>query len=356
MMRSMRALSRYTSRTTSTIRTAGHSLYCFSDGVRALSVAAPHKASAVSEILSSAAATNPLKDAVKFYSADGTFTGATTPGASEDPDIWTYFQLNANVDALTAGLQTLGYGKGDTILVWLPYTSPEYLTLVLAVANTGSTLMTIAPPADPNNVDMETVKAALEKAAPKMFIFDQSYQTTSDVSDVSDISDKKISKVSSVLEKLVPEISTADSAGYSGFSPLSGRSFVSTKYPSISHVVHTDSAHIRGAITFKSILSYSGAQKPAVKSSKSSYIVASDTGNSSSTKEAISSAAAMGAAHNLSADQASKTGKIVVTPSHTPESATAIIAAIMHETLWIMPADANQASEIAETENATLLQ
>eukprot|EP00171_Calliarthron_tuberculosum_P015471 IDg15471t1 len=115
-------------------------LRIWTDQTRKLATAAAvHQAESVSGILSSASRTQPLKDAVKFY----------VEGA--DPTIWSYRDLDSNVSALSSGLQALGYGVGDKMLAWLPTGSPEYAALVLAAANVGATVVTIAPPADPNN-------------------------------------------------------------------------------------------------------------------------------------------------------------------------------------------------------------
>lgn len=309
------------------------------DHARRLATAsAIHQAKSVAEILSSAHRAQPLKDAVKFY-VDGA-----------DPTIWSYRDLDSNVSALSSGMQALGYGPGDKVVAWLPTGSPEYAVLILAAANVGATVVSVAPPEDPNNASVVAVSDAVRAHAPRMLLFAYEFGVAEAVAD-----DGIVAATHPVLNAIAPGVSVADARGTSGFSPLSGKPFECESFPSLHHVVHTGDKNVRGSITFKSILAYNGAYAPVAASTKA-VVLSADDGKGISGVEAISEAAALGAKLELNNDHTSQKGKLIIAPSTAPSAATGMIAAVMHEALWISPGSSDKLDSVAENENAVVLQ
>ncbi len=344
MQRSLRAASRAAFRALAT--------------PRSFAAAAPHSAPTVAGILSSASKAQPLKDAVKFYDSDG-----------GDPTIWSYQELTSNVSALSSGLQALGYGPGSTIVVWLSPSSAEYTTLVLASANVGASLVAVPPPADPQKADVSVAAAALRDGA-RMFVFDASYRAVEKKADPSADSSASfhahpysteeakgvVAKRHSVLDALAPGVAENDAAGIRGFVETSGLPFQSSDMPNLEHVVHNGATNVRGALSFRSILAYNGKYKPTAPANAPLVSSAVD-GESLPGASAIQMAAQMGAELGLGSDHAEKSGKIVVKPDNPAAVAKAMIAAVMHESLYISPNVASdQIAQIAEREGALVMQ
>ncbi len=304
--------------------------------------AALHKSNAVAGILSSASKAQPLKDAVKFYGE-----------SSDRTTIWSYRDLERHVFALSSGLQELGYAAGDKIVLWLPTGSTEYAAIVLATANIGITVVTVEAPADPNNVIVSGVVDAIRTHAPKMVVFGHEFQVAGGGPD-----DGIVAGMHSVLNAIAPGVSVADASGLSGFSPLTGKPFASAKFPSLRHVVHTGDAHVRGAVTFRSLLAYNGACVPAA-AKQDMLILKAEDGKGISGVDAIKQAEALGGKMGLSNDHNQKNGKLVIRPSTSPRTATAMLAAVMHESLWISPgADGSKEKleSVSANENALVVE
>lgn len=311
---------------------------CADQARRYVAAAAVHQSGTVAGILESATQAQPLKDAVKFYEEDG------------EPTIWSYRDLEANVSALSSGLQTLGYGTGDKIAAWLPNGSAEYAVLVLAAANVGVTVVSVAPPVDPLNAEVGPLADLVLKHGARMLLFSHSFGVAGAPAD-----DGAVAATHPVLNAVAPGVSAADAAGLAGMAPLSGKPFVCDDLPSLQHVVHTGEKNIRGAITFKSLLSYNGAFQ-RVAASAEPMVLSAENGNGISGGDAITEAVALGNKMELTADHASKNGKIVIAPSPAPSTAAAMIAAVMHESLWISPGSKDKLESVAESENASIIQ
>lgn len=308
---------------------------------RALASAAVHNTGAVGGILASAAAAQPLKDAVKFY-------GATADTTS----IWSYRDLERHVSALTSGLQELGYGPGDKIVAWLPGGSAEYAATVLAAANAGVTLVSVAAPADPLAANVSGVADAVRAHRPKMLLFAHEFRV--DAAPDTGV----VAQTHSVLDALAPGAGVADARGRNGFSPLSGEPFVHDALPGVMHVVHTGEAHVRGAVTFRSLMAYNG-QAVSVAPQGTPAVVKAEDGKAVSGVEAIKAAEELGGKLGLGNDHGQKTGKLVIRPSNAPSAATAMLAAVMHESLWISPgADGSKdkIDELCTVENALAME
>lgn len=339
MQRSLRSVSRAAFRALATSRS--------------FSTPAPHAATTVAGILSSASKAQPLKDAMKFYDSDG-----------GDPSIWSYHELATNVSALSSGLQALGYGPGSTIVVWLSPSSAEYTTLVLASANVGATLVAVPPPKDPQNADVTVAASAIRDGA-RMFVFDASYSALKTKSDSTinleqpystEEAKGVVAKGHSILDALMPGISENDSAGTRGFAEMSGVPFQSSELPNLEHVVHDGASHVRGALSFRSILAYNGKYKPTMPAS-GPLVQSAVSKESLPGASAIELAAKMGADLGLGSNHGEKSGKLVVKPDNPAQVAKAMIAAVMHESLYISPnVESDQISQIAEREGAMVMQ
>lgn len=300
-----------------------------------------HKGDQLRDILSSASKAKPLKDAVKFYGE-----------SPENTLIWTYHELQTHVNALSSGLRALGYAPGDKIVLWIPPGSPEYATTVLAVANIGVTVVACEAPADPTSVSVSAVVDTLKEQKPKMIIFSHRYQVPGDGPEAG-----IVASTHSVLNAIAPGVSINDAKGLSGFSPLTGKPFCSAEFPSLRHVVHTGDTHVRGAITFRSLLAYNGDTGKAPPR-RTDVLMSAESGQSMSVTSAIDEAVAVGDRLRLTNDHASKNGRLIIPPSASPTSATGMIAALMYEALWISPSpDANtqKLANVSSSENALIM-
>lgn len=284
-------------------------------GLASVAAPAPHKAGSVGEILASASAAVPLKDAVKFYGGDS-------------PKIWSYDKLRSNVGAVASGLQKLRYGSGDCIVSWLACGTPEYTSLLLAASEVGATIVSVPPTADAS-----AVAAALRKHNARMLVFDNSATTTA--------TDGK-----SALDKL--KIDTLSCDG--------GRLLVSADFPALEHVVHsgTGAANVSGALSFRSLLAYSSQARHV--GTEEALLVQSDNGSTVTTQQVIQDAAKIGEKLQLSADHLTPNGKLVITPSYDKNMPAGILAALMHESLWIAVVESDTVTKVAENEGAGVFQ
>lgn len=290
---------------------------------------APHHSTTIHGLLAAATAANPLKDAVKFI-------------APAKSTIWTYRELESHVSALATGLNHLGYSN-QTILALLPPSSPEYPILLLAAARVAANLIPIPPPADPASLDVHIIRDALGKHRPYALFVANEYYPTCDLDD-----DGIVASVNPILHALDPEVALDDAAGRDGFVPLTGRPFRSRNFPFLKHVVHTGDTNMRASITFKSLLVYSG--EPIDSSAAEGPILTSD-GAQLTEKRLIQQAHKLGEQLGLSSDHTTKEGKLVIKPGLGQSTATALVAALMHESLWVSPGT-QDSTDVSSTENA----
>ena len=309
----------------------------------AASSAALHKRGAIWEILASASDAQPLKDAAKFY------------GASPDrTTIWTYRDLYSHVSALSSGLQDLGYSIGDKIVVWMPAGAPEYVATILAASNLGLTVITCQPPKDPNDVSVATAASAIEKHNAKALFFSHEYQVAGDGPE-----DGIVASMHSVVNAIAPGMAVEDARGLSGFSPLTGKPCSSSRFPSLEHIVHTGNSHVRGAISFKSLLSYNNRFSESANAISSARILSAETNDSMSGEDLLEKADALGNKLQLTNDHNVKNGKVVIPPSAAPSSVAGIVAAVLYESMWISPGVTEKGEKldsVISNENAVLMQ
>jgi AMP-binding enzyme len=325
--------------------------------LRYFSKSAPFtSAPSVPAILAAARAANPVKDAIKFY---GVSTTAAAIAAESDPlappgdgvALWSYRDVDSHVNALVAGMTEAGFRSGDKILVFVPAGTPEYVSLVLAAADLGITVVALGAPANPKAVDVASVRAALERYEPSALFLWHGYKTV-DAED-SIFSDGR----NSIVSALEPAASANDARGLAGFFRVTGRPFESSKFPSVKYIVHTGDTHIRGAIAFKSLLLYTDAPRKSRGGSDHVLLVEAGSGSEITQSDLLRGAKEVGARLELSSDPYSKNGKLVVRSDPTPAVATAVVSALMHETLVISPGMFNEperSASTAETENALL--
>lgn len=323
------------------LRGTASRLSSLAPSTRSLASAALHNRGAVGGILASAAAAQPLKDAAKFY-------GATADATS----IWSYRDLHRHVSALTSGLQSLGYASGDKIVAWLPPASAESGALALACANAGVTFITVRAPADPLSADVAAVADAVRSHRPRMLVFAHEFRAKADAGA------GVVAQTHSVLDALAPGGAAKDARGRGGFSPLTGLPCVHERLPGVEHVVHTGEAHVRGAVTFRSLMAYNGEEMP-VEPKDAPAVVAAEDGRTVSGVGAIKEAEELGGKLGLGSDHGQKTGKLVIRPASGPEVTTAILAAVMHEALWISPGvdgSNEKIDELCTVENALVME
>lgn len=330
-------------------------------GLRSLSASAPYSAAgSVGEVIAAASSANPLKDAIKFYklrSVESLAVATAAPASEVAPDgveLWTYRDVESHVTALSAGLSEIGFDQGDRILTLLPPGSEEYLALVLAAARSGITIVALDPPADGKAVDVAPIRAALEKYQPKGFVLWHAYATDSSEDTVFS------SGENSILAALAPSVQAEDARGLRALSRASARPFESSDYPFLKCVAHTGEGHVRGAITFKSMLVYSGDRDamPLTSTSASTVLVEASNGKQIAHGELLAQAKDVGSQLGLSDDPTSKAGRVVVTPSTSVKGVTAVVSALLHESLLISPGLATTSetsSSTASAEDAVLV-
>lgn len=295
-------------------------------------------ASSIAALLSSASASKPLKDAVKF-------TGPSV----ENPAVWTYHELSRHVSALSAGLSELALAPRHVLLTLLHPHTQEYAVTLLAAAQLGLKVVAIPPPADPAVTSVQSVNDALRKYQPAMLILGKDFSPAGTHPEHDGI----VAAVNPLVNALAPGVALDDARGLDGFVPLTGRAFSSKEHPYLRHVVHTGDTNVRGTITFKSLLVYNG-MAPPVPSGELPLLVDAATDAESSTAKILKDAEAIGKEMRLSKDHTTKEGKIVVTPKVSERSAAAIVAAVMHETLWVSPGTGD-VKAVSEAENALVI-
>jgi AMP-binding enzyme len=313
-------------------------------------------ATSVPAVLAAVSAASPFKDAAKFYGSSSDLLAAAAPsdGAAAPPrgvSLWTYRDLNKHVCALAAGLADAGFAEGHKIAVYLPPGSQEYVTLLLAAANAGVTIVSIEPPANPAAVDVAPIRAALNKYQPQALVLWHGYKTA-DAGDSTSTSESH-----SILAALAPSAATDDSRGRSGFSRVTGRPIVAPDFPALTCVVHTGDEHVRGAIAFKSLLNYGTSERAPSSSASSVVLVEAASGKALTHGELLRLARENGAKLGLVSDPYGKTGKLVLRPASCSATVTSVVSALMHESLFILPglsSDANRCKSVAEAENAVV--
>lgn len=279
--------------------------------------------SSISAVLSAAATTSPLKDAIKFHH---TSQKATT---------WTFRELTSHVDALSNGLHHLGYRSGDVVLTLLSPHSPEHAVLLLAAARLRLTLVSH------NASDTSSLPAAIAAHSPSaMFI--PGAVTEGDV----------VAAANPILSAVAPSLAPRDAAGLAGLVPLTGRSLRSASMPSLRHIVHTGDRNVRATVTFRSLLVYQPTDPaPPSNVAGSDPLVVSGPGAIASEKDVLKQAVAIAGKMDLAGDHALKNGKIIVTPDGSPRAVSTAVAALMRQALWVS-ADADMSAQVATTENA----
>lgn len=296
-----------------------------------------HRHATIGAVLSSASAANPLKDAVKFLGSN-----------QQKPTIWTYRELATHVDALAAGLHEMSYSQGDAILALLSPDDPEYAVLVLAASKLGLSIVACPTPTDSSAVDITVVRDMLRKHRPRAFIIGKNYMPSHQASDDDGI----IASVSPLLSAIAPSVARDDAKGIDGFVPLTGRPFVSQEYPYLKHVIHTGETNMRGTISFKSLLVYSGFS-PASDARDATLLTAPD-GSSATHAAILKQAEDIGSRLSLGPDHSVEAGKLVVGPSLSHESVAAMVSAVMHEAL-LVSSGAKDPALVSKAEHARSL-
>ncbi|KAI0567155.1 AMP-binding enzyme [Gracilaria domingensis] len=300
--------------------------------VRALATAS--SPSTIGQLLYAASAANPLKDAVKFMGY-----------GDAHATVWTYSQLLSHVSALSTGLSHLNYSPNDAIMTLLPPDSPEYSVLLLAASQIGASVIPLPVPANPQDVDIDELKAALNEHRPTALFIHSGYSVAEDA-DASRI----FAASNPIVNALDPSISLNDAAGLLGFVPLTGRPFQSAQFPFLRHIVSTGDVNARGIITFRSLLVYSG-ESPAVATDAALLVTPAGKASQS---ELIGGAEQLCSSLKISSDHTAKEGKIVTNPDLTIKSATSLVATIMKHALWVTTAE-RDVKEVAATENALIV-
>lgn len=302
--------------------------------------AASTKASSISSILASAREETPLKDAVKFVK----------PGAKSR--VWTFHELESHVNALARGLRGLGYSDGERILTVLEPHEPEYAVLLLAAARSHLTL--IALPHSCNDVPIDMVATALDEYKPKALFVPQ--DASGDIAAATGSDDRIVASVNPVLAALDEDVALRDAAGLGGFVSVTGRSFRSSRFPSLRHVVHTGADNVRAAITFRSLLVYGNSDISTGSSSDGTtppFFMEHKEAAGVTEADIVSDAKNIGSRLGLSPDHSNKTGKLVVKPDISKQAVSNAVAALMHQSLWLC-VHPQSLEETAAVENATM--
>lgn len=278
----------------------------------------------IASVISTASQESPLKDAVKFVRPD------------TKSIVWTYRELHRHVNALANGLSNLHYRIGDKIVTAIPPYAPEYAVLLLASARLGLTLVPIPTSTDNQIVDVASVEEAITQHKPKAVVVSHELSVSS--SDDSAADDQIISATNPILSALDSSLALRDAAGLAGFVPLTGKSFRCSRFPSVRHFVHTGDQNVRAAILFRSLFVYDEA--PAVSEDLGSVplFVRDGASNGVLTQADIMKSAQQTVDKlGLSGDHSDKKGKVVIRPETTKEATSAVIAALMRQSLWLSP-------------------
>lgn len=316
---------------------------------RHVSSTAPYTtAPSVAALITSAAAANPLKDAAKFYGTSSAMSAeAALPADSGLPSkgisLWTFSDLSSHTRALATGLSEAGLVPGDKLLVCLPPQTQEYVSLVLAAADSGITLVALAPPDAPAAADVDPIVEALKKYAPRGVVLWHGYRASG----------------KGLVEALFPDAGMRDARGLAGLGKLTGLPLESD-FPGLDYVVHTSDAHIRGAVSFKSLLVYSGAETKGGAEAKSgaggdrTVLVEAGSGREVSHSALLEDARKLGKKLDLVSDVYARNGKVVLRPMASVEAAAGAVSALMHESLLINTS-VDDATATAKVENALVV-
>jgi acyl-CoA synthetase (AMP-forming)/AMP-acid ligase II len=322
------------------------------------STAAPFtSATSVPGLLAAARAASPMKDAIKFY---GVSTSAAAVLAASDPlapasdsiALWSYRDVDTHVRALATGMSEAGFHSGDKIVSLMPCGTPEYVSLVLAAADLGMTVVALELPVNPKAVDVASIRAAVDAHKAKALFIWHGFKTEGAEDGLFGTGEN------SIVSALAPSAAADDARGRSGFLRVTGRPLAIPDMPSLGYIVHTGDAHIRGAIAFKSLLCYSDAPRKSSGSSDNVVLVEAPSGKQVTHSELLHGAKEIGARLQLSSDPYAKNGKLVVRSDPTSAVATALVSALMHETLMISPGlfnEADKTATAAAAEEALLL-
>lgn len=287
-------------------------------------------------LLSALSSTKPLKDALKYPQPP-----------PKEPTIFTYRDLHSHTLALASGLSELSYSPSDRILSLINPTTPEYAILLLAAAHLNLTLISLPLPADPANTSVQTIADTLDKHRPRALFIGKEFLPDSPHHDHDGI----IASVHPLINALTPRVALDDTRGLLGFVPLTGRPFQSAQYPFLQHVIHTGEDNFRGTIAFKSLLVYSGNLAQTDQAPKTPLWVSAESGDRMSEEEILQKALDIANKMQFSSDHTAKNGKVVVKPRVSADAVSAVLAAVMKETLYVSPAEA-EPSDVADFENA----
>mmetsp|Transcript_4750 Transcript_4750/g.8294 ORF Transcript_4750/g.8294 Transcript_4750/m.8294 type:complete len:330 (-) Transcript_4750:53-1042(-) len=293
----------------------------------------------VDAIVSHASRSFPMKDAFKFLETTARKTL-----------MWTYRDTARYSSALAGGLQEIGYSKGDKILVWIPYGSPEFLALSLAAAKLGVIIVPVTPPVDKSNADLNPVVDALDVHAPKGFVFWHEFSVALPEDFVWRAEEDGIC---ALTERLFPGI-RSDTKGLHGLTRSTGVPFSSPRFPTLKHVVHTGPRNWRQLIQLRSLMGMEMSGSVNVSDSD----VFMESGSKLSHKDVLSTAKKVGGELQLSGDHTLKTGRVVIPTAASAESVMQnALSALLNESLGVFPgysADATVAQALAQQENALL--
>lgn len=331
----------------------------YSNSSRNATSSAFKPSSSVFAVLANARSSQPLKDAAKFYGDNADIfarpgnPGTVTDGSSlREITLWSYNDLEKHVRALASGLTDIGISHGHKVAVLLPPGSQEYIATLLAAADLGVTVVALEPPSNPKATNDSEIKQAFEKYHPEAFILWHDYKT-------ADTEDSIYSTgANSVISALCPSLVTDDSRGTSGFTRITGRPLSYPEFPHLKWVIHTGDAHIRGAISFKSLLVYNGSSISGCPSASNVALIEASTGRQVSVGNLFEEAQKLGKELQLTDDPYVKAGKMVVRPEASVEAAAALMSALTHETLLISAGCINapdRSAKAAELENALLV-
>src|SRR5947209_19987692 len=142
---------------------------------------------------------------------------------------WTYAELKQRVDALAAGLLSLGLEPGDRIGIWSP-NNAEWVLTQFAGARAGLILVTINPA-----YRVSELEHALRKSGCKALVLARSF---------------KNSDYLAMLRTLAPELSSAEP----------GR-LQAQKLPALRCVIHLGEQHEPGMLRFSDVQSKGTARE-----------------------------------------------------------------------------------------------
>lgn len=274
--------------------------------------------STIPSLLSAASSAKPMKDAVKF---------ASPPPSN--PVVWTYSELDSHVAALSAGLSELSVSPKSVLLAVLHPHTPEYAVLLLACARLGATLVALPPP--PGPLPLPALHAALRNHRPELLFVGKEIPAPGPPAEPG-----ILSAVHPFAHAVAPRVALRDAGGLRGFSPLSGRAFDSPDHPYLRHIVTTSDENMRASVTFRSLLVYSG-EAPLPPDHDLPLLTNAASGTTWSAAEIVEGAKRVGKDLGLGKDHREKNGRLVVTPGVTDTCASGVVAALMHESLWVSP-------------------